>query len=403
MRSRRQSAVCVLVVLCGLALAAGRGAPVHAQSAADLFNRDVIHDVRVTIHPRDLALLRANFQLNTWYPATLHWGSLRVRDAAVRSRGLGSRNPVKLGLEVDFDRYVKGRRVLGLSSLVLDNLWQDKSLVREPLALAMFERLGLAASRAAFARVFINNEFQGLYSLVEPIDTEFLGRAYQDPGGYLFEYKWLFDFRAQYLGDALAPYLPIFEARAHELAPPETLWGPLRDLFRVANEADDASWRAEVGARLDLEQLIRYLAVEGYIAENDGFVGYAGMNNKYWYRPSGADRHQIIPWDKDFAFTFLTTSIFREVDTNVIVRRALAEPDLYALFLDTIEQCLAAATQEDWFANELERIVTLIQPVVEADTRKQFSTEDFFAEIDFLREFARRRPEIVRDELAISR
>lgn len=403
---RRRAAVSILTATLCAATAlfvAPPAVPVHAQTAADLFNRDVVHDVRVTIHPKDLASLRATFQLNTWYPVTLDWGPMRVRDVAARSRGLGSRNPVKLGIELDFDRWVKGRRVLGLSSLVLDNLWQDKSLVREPLALAMFERAGIAASRVSFARLFLNNEFQGLYALVEPIDTEFLGRAFQDPGGYLYEYKWLFDFRAQYLGDALEPYMPLFEPRSHDLDPPDVQWGPLRDLFRVASLPEDPSWRAEVEARLNLEQLVRYVALEGYLAENDGFLGYAGLNNHYWYRPSGSNRHEVIAWDKDFAFTFIDSSAFREIDTNVIVRRALEEPDLFALFLDTLDQCAAIAADDDWFANELERIVALVQPVVEADVRKQFSTDEFLAEIEFLREFAARRPALVRAEVASRR
>ena len=160
--------------------------PVRAQTSANIFDNTVLHDVQLFLHPKDLALLRQNWQLNTFYPATLQIGSTRIRDVAVRSRGLGSRNPHKLGLEVDFDRYVTGRTVLGLSGLVLDNLWQDASMVKEAMALAMFDRAAMPASRYAFARMTLNGEFQGLYAIVETIDEQFLARAYQDPEGYLY-------------------------------------------------------------------------------------------------------------------------------------------------------------------------------------------------------------------------
>jgi hypothetical protein len=387
----------------GACLLLSRSAPVTAQSSSDLFDIQRIHDVRLTMHPRELALLRANWQLNTFYPATFQWGSVRVRDVAVRSRGLGSRNPTKLGLEVDFDRYVAGRRFVGLSSLVLDNLWQDKSMIREAMAVALFHRVGMPASRLSFARFFLNNEFQGLYALVEPIDTEFLGRAYQDPGGYLYEYKWLFDFRAGYLGDGLDAYKPVFEPRSHESESDEALYGPLRDLFRAVNQSDDGSWRSAVESHLNLQQLVRYVAIEAYVTENDGFLGYAGLNNHYWYRPANSGQHQVIVWDKDQAFLFLDSSIFRDVETNEILRRALAEPDLLTLFLDTLDECVNRASEDDWFANELERVVSLIQPVVEADTRKQFTTEEFFTDVEHLRAFAAQRPGDVRDQVNRSR
>ena len=46
------------------------------------------------------------------------------------------------GCAIDFNRYTTGQRFLGLTSLVLDNLWQDTSLMRESLAMAVYRRMG---------------------------------------------------------------------------------------------------------------------------------------------------------------------------------------------------------------------------------------------------------------------
>ena len=382
------------------ALVASGSATLQAQNAADLFDTQRLHEVRLTVHPRDLALLRQNYELNTFYAATATWDGIRIRDVAIRSRGLGSRNPTKLGIEIDFDRYVARRRVAGLSSLVLDNLWQDASMVREAMALAMFHRAGIPASRAAFSRVYINNEFQGLYATVEPIDPEFLGRVYNDAAGYLYEYKWLYDFRATYPGDDLEAYKPLFEPRNREDESDEALYGPLRDLFRVVNQSDEAVWRAEVEQRLDLGQLVRYVALEGYLGDNDGFLGYAGLNNHYWYRPSDSGRHKVIGWDKDRSFDFIDASMFRGVDENELMRRALAQPDLYTAFLDASVELASLAGDDDWFANELERVVALITPVAVEDRLKKFSIDELIEDVNKIRTFAQIRPAMVRDEVA---
>jgi spore coat protein CotH len=75
-------------------------APVAAQSADDVFNSDVLHDVRLRVNARDWDALKRNFQLDTRYPANFTWAGTTVRDVAIRSRGFGSRNGTKPGLEI---------------------------------------------------------------------------------------------------------------------------------------------------------------------------------------------------------------------------------------------------------------------------------------------------------------
>jgi hypothetical protein len=135
----------------------------RAQTPDDLFDLTEMHDIRLFVNSRDLQRLRERFDQNTVYPADLQWRSLRVRNVGIRSRGAASRNPVKLGLEIDFSRYNSRQRFLGLRSLVLDNLWQDPAMVREQVVMALFERMGEPAPRESFARLYINNEYQGLY------------------------------------------------------------------------------------------------------------------------------------------------------------------------------------------------------------------------------------------------
>ena len=95
--------------------------------------------------------------------------------------------------------------------------------------------------------------------------------------------------------------------------------------------------------------------------------------------------------------------VLDRVDENVLVRRALAYPDLRELYLQTLEQCARSAAEEDWLALEIERQTSLIAAAAHDDPRKQFSNEEFDQQIDFLREFARRRSAFVLREVAALR
>jgi hypothetical protein len=403
----RHVAIRVLCVAGILAIGAGTA---RAQTAADLFDPYALHDIRILINSKDLEELRAHFDENTHYPADFLWRDIRVRNISVRSRGTGSRNEIKIGLQISFDKYTDGQRFLGLSSLVLKNEWQDPALLRERMAMAFYNRMGVAAPRESWARVYVNNEYWGVYGVIEDLTADFLTRVFGEPAssaargekgddssGYLFEYHWQDRYwRGEDLGDLVA-YEPFFPPVTHELDPETALYSPFQDWFREINVEDDAVWRDRVGRFMDLNEFVIFVAVEVYLSEWDGMTGNWGMNNFFVYRPRNTVLHHFIPWDRDHSL--LQTSgemgIFFRTDENVIFRRAMAYPDLRTLYLDTLAQCAQSALQDDWFASELARNAALITQAVHDDTRKQFDNDAFDAEIQALTIFAQARPGFV--------
>lgn len=377
--------------------------PVQAQTptAAALFDDTVLHDIRLLINTRDLRQLRDRYLESFTVPADLVWRNTRIRNVGLRTRGAGSRNPSKLGLELTFDRYTTGQTFLGLSGLVLDNLWQDPSLFREHLSMAVFNRMGQTVPRESFARVYINNELQGVYGVTEPVDMRFATTATKEASGRLFEYRWVYPYFAGDLGDNLASYQQLFASRTTSTDTVSMLYGPIRDLFRAANDFESPDWRSRLDAAIDLPQLLTHIAIQGCVSNIDGFMGYAGLNNFYLYRFAGTNRHRLFAWDEDFAFQFVDTSIVRHGDEPVaFVDRALGEPDLRSVFLDAAASCAHAIGDDEWLLAEINRLVSLVGPAIYADPRKQFSNAAFDAEVEFLRSFAAARPAAVLAEVA---
>ncbi len=392
MRARCVGLGVVLALLIG-----SRAAP--AQTAADLFDDGAVRDVRLYLHSSDLAQLRAHADENTYYPADFEWQGIRVRNVAVRSRGFGSRSSTKLGLRVDFDYYTTGQRFLGLSALVLDNLRQDASMVRERLAMKVFARTGLPAPREAFVRVFIDNQYEGLYAVADEVDATFLAWAFADPDGYLFEFKWVRYYFAEYLGEDPAPYVELFEPVTRETMPASQLYTPIAGLLHEAGVAGD-DWYDRVDRYLDLPAFVDYLAVEAFLAQLDGFAGNWGMNNFYLYR-SGADtRHRLIPWDQDYAFFDLNASIWLRADENVLVRGALGHPALRQRYLDTLAWLAASLGEGDWLALEVERMFAQIDGAARQDQRKPYTEEERASAVEALRAFVSGRTARVLAEVA---
>ena len=377
--------------------------PVGAQTADDVFNVEGLNDIRLVLHSSDWQKLKDNFQDNTYYPADFTWGGVTVRNVGIRSRGLGSRSPIKPGLRVDFDKYASGQRFVNLKSLVLDNLTQDPSMLKEVLSMRLFSRLGLPAPREAFVRLYVNNTLVGLYAVVESIDKRFLERVFSQDNGNLFEFDYTYDFNFEYLGDDLDRYKEIFDPKTNESHSTFELFDPIHRMVRTANQASDAAFEGAMSEFLDLKEFARHVATENFVAENDGWLGYAGMNNFYLYQFGDRPQFQVITWDKDNTFLQSDFDIFQRVDRNVLMRRAMALPAVKQAYLDGLTAAAASSLdgQEGddagtgWLAREIERLAALVLPAAREDTNKPYPTGDVENAIDGLRAFARARPAFV--------
>jgi spore coat protein CotH len=374
-----------------------------AQTSDEFFDVRTLHDVRLYINSRDLSELRERYLEDVYVPADFEWRGLRMRNVGVRVRGLATRSAIKPGLRIDFNRYVADQSFLGMSAVVLDNALKDASVIRERTSMAFIKRMGQPASRESFARVYINGTYEGLYALVEAVDSTFLARELGDGLGYLFEHKFLNGFYGEFLGDSYEPYKMRFAAETHKLEGDHTLYAPIRELFREVNHDVDNVWRERVGWFIDLQQLVTYVAIETFLGEFDGFLGGSGMANFYLYRPVATNVHRLIAWDRDTTFQEIEAPVFARIEENELFRRAMMFSDLRNLFLAVLEQCAYSAAQDRWLETEILSAHQLIRDAVMQDTTKRFTNEEYEQAIGHLFAFAERRPAFVISEVARAR
>jgi spore coat protein H len=401
-------------VLAGVLLAAASVCPASAQTPDDLFNPATLQRIDLLINSSDWQKLKDNFQENTYYPADLRWNGQTVRNTGVRSRGLGSRSGTKPGLRVDFDRYATDQTFLGLKSLVLDNLTQDASGVKESVAMRLFARVGIPASRESFTRLYVNNELVGLYAVIESVDKDLLARVFGSidgnvqNDGYLFEYNYILGspWRFEYSGSDLDPYKARFDAKTHESKSDATKWGPIEELVRVVSDTPSSSLPSMLESRLDVAAFVRYVAAQNFVAQNDGFLGYDGMNNFYFYRLEDSTPHVFIAWDEDNAFLGPDFGITTRHDENLLMRKVMETSAWRAQYFTSLQDTATSAAQLDdgqsdgWLLAELRRQLDLIAEPMQEDPSKPYSNDDHAAARAALLGFPTARIAYVRCEVA---
>ena len=422
-RSVARVLVLGLVVLTRVAIY-GAAAPDKPSSppVEAFFDDSQVHTIKLSIHSRDWDSLREHYLDNTYYPADFRWQDQVVRNIGIRSRGTGSRSGVKPGLRVDFDRYTGDQKFLGtLKSFILRNHTQDPSAMHERLSMLLFRRLGIPAVREAHAKLYVNNSYVGLYSIVESVDKEYLKRTLDDDEGYLFKYDYNADdapYYLEYRGSDPDLYVPHpFKPETHE-SDSHPNW--VAELIRVVNQDSDTIFRTTIAPLLDLEKFVRFIAVENFVGDQDGFNGNYGTNNFYFYRYANSHVFTFIPWDKSEAFKDGPTfSIWHNIQDgapveqrNRLTLRAMRFQDLRSLYLDTLNECARSALERDenspddergWLEREVEKQSNQIREAMYADPQKPFSNDDFETEVEKLREFARRRSDVVKAAVARER
>jgi spore coat protein CotH len=392
----------ILAVVFGLTVAV---TGIQGQSADDLFNASVLHRIDINLHSSDWSKLKQNFQTNEYYPADVVWSGQTVRNVGIRSRGTGSRSGVKPGLRVDIDRYATTQLFLGLKGFVLRNQTQDASGIHETAAMWLYGRMGIPAPRTSHARLYVNGQYQGLYVIVEEIDKKFLARVFGivddnvQNDGYLYEYNWIDEWRFGYLGSGLEPYKLRFSPKTHESKPDEDLFRPIETIVRLTNDTPSSGLIAAISDRLDLSQFMRYLAVQTFLAENDGFAGNWAINNFYLYRLEDQAKHVLIAWDASESFWGPRFDVQWRFTDNVLVRKLMEIQQFRDTFFSALNEAADVAADANAMDTEIRRELDLIDTAVREDTLKPFSDSDFVNSGNAMKQFSAERISYVKCEV----
>lgn len=397
---------CLVFAFLGIAASGGLA---KGQTTTLLFDDWSVQDVWLTVDPADWKTLQDNYLKDTYYPAQFLWRDERVEMVGIRSRGSGSRSPDKPNLLIAFNRYDSKARMAGLPQVILKANNQDASLMRELIAMRMFRRMGLPAPREAPARLYINGEFYGAYTLVEVLDEAFLRRNFGEDTGWLYDWNTAdAGYRFEYLGDDPSLYCPaLWSPKTRKSAPDgETIAA----MVKAVNQSPDTDFVQVVSQYVDLGLLARFLAVENLLAESDGFLGNTfGMNNIYTYRFDGTTLFQFIPWDSDNTFGWENQPITEGIEANVLARRMMQKPEFKSIYMQALASGLALGGGAGGYMEGLiDRYQATIGETARRDPHKQCmesgvmfacGAAEFDASVEKLRSVIRERAVFVAGEL----
>lgn len=371
------------LIACALALTvACASEPVEpgpvARGADDLFGEHLVPRFDLELDDAARASLAAHPK--EWVRATFRYAGTTLTDVGVRWKGNRSRQGLdgKPSWKLRFDKFVPKRRFLGQRELVLNNLVEDPTAVREALAYRLYRAMGVPAPRTGWAQLWVDGVNLGLYLDLEAIDRGPLKRTFGDDDGTLYEGEFGCDL---YPEDA-----PRFEQDG----------GPdvdHVDLMALAEVARRPAALLDPDGPLDLPRVLSYLAVAAVIGD---FDGYRHGHNYRLYRDRGTGRWSLVPWGQDRTFKArlgLTDS------GGLIAKRCFADAPCRATYALAV---VAATARLERLVDDgtLDRWFVLVDAAGRDDPRRPASARAVTEARAGLRRFVGERAAEVRAELA---
>lgn len=345
-----------------------------------------------------------------------------VESAAIRAKGNTSLTSVaaygndRYSFKVEFDHYDGAGAYHGLDKLSLNNLIQDNTCMKDFLVYRLMAAFGAAAPLCSYVWLTVNGEPWGLYLAVEGIEDAFLERNYGSAGGNLYKPDSMSfgggrgngggmgssDVKLQYVDDDPDSYPNIFDnAKTAVTAADKTRLIAALKILGGEGNIEDA---------VDVEQVIRYFVVHGFVCNGDSYTG-SMVHNYYLYEEGGV--LSMLPWDYNLAFGGFQTAdasgaVNEPIDTPVtggsLEDRPMAawifrSEEHTALYHQYYSEFLSSLLESGWCGALIDETAAMIAPYIAEDPTRFCTEEEFETGVAALKDFCTRRTQSVRGQL----
>lgn len=280
-------------------------ATLGADDSPLLYDDSEVAQVEITVDPADLIWMYNNVYSDSLHNATIHFSNPNideaVEDVGFRLRGNTSRISWKKSFKLSFNGFVPGREFYDVDKMNLNGEHNDPSIIRSKLCWDIYQDIGMTASRAAYAAVYINEAYFGLYISIEHYDDEFLARHFADDSGNLWKCNYMA--RLNYLGDDPEAYKftdngrRVYELKTNEA---EDDYSQLARLIDVLNNTSSSAIMDSLETILDIPAVLKYFAIDVLTGSWDDY--WYGKNNFYIYHEPTQDKFYLFPYDYDNSF-----------------------------------------------------------------------------------------------------
>lgn len=421
--------------------AAADGMGVSMEYEQALFDTGSILTVDIRMDAADWDDMLQNATAEEYYQCDVEIGGTIFYRVGIRPKGNTSLSAIasdpttdRYSFKLEFDHYVEGQTCFGLDKLVLNNNYADATNMKEALIYDMYQYLDADASLYNYAKISVNGEYWGVYLALEAVEDSFLLRNYGAqnalykpdsmniggrgaPGDFNGD---TMDFGDRDFGDmnfggggfSMGSGGANLNYTDDDLDSYETIWeGEVTkttkaDHKRVVTALKNISQGNDLEAYMDIDNLLRYMAVHVFSVNEDSLSG--SMAHNYYLYESGG-RLNLIPWD----YNLTLGGMGRSNDADGVVNAAIDNAFSSTEFFDTLMEDETCHSQYYAYLQQLvsdyingggfdafyTRVRSQIDALVETDPTAFYSYDEHLAAAETLYQVVKLRGQSIQGQL----
>lgn len=440
---------------------------------AKLFNKETIQDVKISIDENNWNYLLQNaIDKPTVLASSISIGDDTVKYVGIKTKGnltlkeVWNSSSDRFSFTINFGKYINTdngytdkQNLYGLRKVALNNIYGDATLMKEYLSYELMTRMGIPTPEYSLVNLYINDEFYGVYMMVESIDSSLTQRTLGEKSDYLVkpessggdliydnsldEYindDGEFDFSSIIYDNSGNIIYP--NDKSNPLYKYNGLWENDEDTFedivdmlptifkwmKTLNELNNIDnpntdeYKLALEEIIDVDNLIRYFAVNTYLVNLDSYQSEKMQNYALYINETG--KATIIPWDYNYSFgvyglgsasDVINFDIYNPVINTTLKDRPLLNvilqndeyKDLYEKYLNdiTIIASEGGTTsdgdtyEENNFATILDKYNKLLNNIYENDPTAFYTLDEYNKATTSLKELIEQRSEAVLNQL----
>ncbi|MBN1971454.1 MAG: CotH kinase family protein [Candidatus Delongbacteria bacterium] len=338
--------------------------------------------------PEEFEYIYEHYEEDIYIPVKLTYNGNTWNDTQMRIRGDSSRLYPKKSLKIKFDQDLfEGDR----EAINLNSEWEDITYMRQYLSVYLIQQNNYPNFNVDHAIIYLNNEFFGIYLLVENMDNDFLNNNNLNSDGNLY--------KASKDGASLSIFDDVnyhWEKKTNENSGREDL----QELINKIDECKDDNIKEFLLTNFDYNKLIDVIATNILISNGSTYY------HNYYMLHDSNDKWQYLHWDMDKTFDysgglylpFLRTSNSLNND-NPLIEKALRNEDILDDVFDRIEyldQNILKAPRTQFVIDSLKNVLSSYISLDQTDQIE--NNEDWIDNIDNLNYFINNRFSILQNQ-----
>ncbi len=243
--------------------------------------------------------------------------------------------------------------------------------------------MGLYGLRTAYAKVYMDNIYWGVYTIVEGKD-EMYKHIFGNNDGDAMESTDYGDMCYYGANQSDYYYPAVGDRYILDNGDATTAWSRFITMLEKANNTPNANYNNVVSSYLNTEHFARYQALNVYLLNFDSYIGYIG--NQLYYYDEVPNLWQVIPWDFNASFGLWNTNnynpttypILPSAITNGCIGSFISSnTTMNTYYMNTMCDLVTYHADTVNLNTRIETLKGQIKAEIYADWRKEFTNSDF--------------------------